>query len=297
MAAEPAAAAVPALSCAAPTATVTLATAPDAPPLRLELPPAGAAFAVLVGEETGVDLEWQWSGEAAFHDIDARPPRFGTFAVPLRGGEVLQLRLRANASRSQPARLALRLYCAPPAEIASLPVCLAAPLSPVSRVLAAPGSRCAAQGLHAEATRAARAGDNRAALDVYERAAAAWQARGDRLREGAARLGATEILVRLGRFDAALAMADRSAALSRAVGNEYFAARAGSERCLALRELGRRADASACQQNVAADYVRLDEAGDAANAYVSLASMAHEDGDSAAATGALALLDGLDAAR
>jgi CHAT domain-containing protein/tetratricopeptide (TPR) repeat protein len=293
LASLPSDAASVALSCTKP-GTVLRVDVPaargNADALELAIDASVPAHAVLVVEETGVDLEWRLTSAEDFRDIDARPPRFGLLGRW--ASEAQGLLLRTKAFRAGAAKL--HLYCEPTQDEFVLPACLAAPRSPLSAVLGRPGSLCEALVLHTEATFAARAGDNLLALSFYERAASAWRARADPLREGAARLGASEGLVRLGRYAEALEMADRSATLSRSVSNDFFAARAGSERCLSLRELGKRVDASNCQRAVVLEYLRIGEIGDAANAYISLGSMLYDDGEIAQAHQALAELDRLD---
>ncbi len=282
------------LSCESPETTMLFGAAARTQPgeamLELALDASVRTPAVLVIEETGVDLEWRPAGVSSFRDIDVRPPRFGLLARWVSSSPRLELRAKTGV----PSAVKLHLHCEPTWDEFALPACLATLRSPLTAMFGRQGSLCEALALHAEATRAARAGDNVLSLHYYQRTASAWHARGDSLREGAARLGASEVLIRLGRYSDALHMADRSSLLSMSVGNHYFAARAGSERCLALRELGSRIDAANCQRAVAKEYLRIGEIGDAANAFVSLGSMLYDDGEIAQAAQALAEIDQLD---
>jgi tetratricopeptide (TPR) repeat protein len=252
---------------------------------------AGGRPAVLVIEERGNDVAWRTSVVASFEDIAARPPRFGLAAWPVQGS--LDLELRAGVA-GKVATARASLYCSPPPEIAALPICLHAADAWRRLVRHSDSSLCSALAAHAAAATAARAGDNELALRTYHEAAGRWSARQDGLRQGAALLGATEVLVRLGRYEEALREAQLSLHFSHAAGNDYFAARGRNETCLALRALGRLGQARECQSAVATQFLALGEAADAANAYVSLGGMALADGDAAQAAAALARLQRMD---
>jgi tetratricopeptide (TPR) repeat protein len=246
--------------------------------MEISIDAGTAEHAVFVGEERGADWEWRLADESNFRDVDSRPPRYGIFAQDIHGSQHIQVRPRPAMARV--ARARLHLYCEADPEIQALPACLAQLQQPMSN---AERGWCAALHTHAAATAAAHAGDSATALLRYRDAARAWQARNDPLREGAALLGSTEVLFRLGRVEGAITEAQRSADLSESAGNKYFALRASSEVCLSLRELGRRASAHACLEVLPAAFEGLGEAAEAANAYFNLGSMADEDGDSVAA--------------
>lgn len=247
--------------------------------------------AILVVEETGRDVEWREHDDAPFQDIASRPPRYGVAAWNVTQPRTLTLRVRGKlhggAVRAQ-------LFCRPGVEIAALPICLAAPAFWSASANPGVSRWCDALARHSAATSAAREGADRQALADYRHAATLWGDRGDALRKGAALLGAAEMLFRLDRYDEAIAQAQQSAQLSRAAGSEYFALRAQGEVCLSLRERGGRKEGRACQQALARDYLRIGETADAANAYISLGSMAKDDGRVDIAQSSLAALAAMD---
>lgn len=248
--------------------------------------------AVLVIEEAGSDIEWRELASAPFQDITSRPPRHGVAAWNV--GQPRSLSLRVRGGRVGAAARA-ELICHPTADVAALPLCLAFPgLWPAVSGMKGSSTWCDALTHHAGATAAARGGNNHAALSEYRLAAKTWHARGDGLREGAALLGAAEILLRMDRYEEAIAEAQRSEQRSREAGNTYFALRARGEICLSYRELGRRSEGRDCQSAVARDFLRAGENADAANAYISLGSMSQDDGQTDAARPALAALDSID---
>lgn len=250
--------------------------------------------AVLVLEESGADLEWRENEQDAFRDIASRPPRFGVAAWNVEQGSSKQVRVR---EKGRGGSVSAQVVCRAPPEIAALPLCLAAPALWTRLAGRDASPWCDALIAHGTATAAARKGENLAALEDYRHAAVLWQARSDTLRESAALLGAAEILFRLDRYEDAIAQAEIAAARSRAAGYAYFALRARGEICLAQRELGRRDTAHACQAELARDYAAAHETADAANAYISLGSMAHDDGAMDLARAAIAALATMDLAQ
>lgn len=252
---------------------------------------AGSLPAVLVVEEAGGDIEWREPAVSDFRDLSSRPPRYGVAAWPVAHAATVVLRAR-DRRRAATARVAL--HCNPSAEIAALPLCLTLPalwsVPAVHRI----SPWCDALVAHGTATAAARRGENISALSAYREAAQRWSDRGDGVREGAALLGAAEILFRLDRYPSALDEARRAQRQSRASGNAYFALRAQGEICLALRELGRRDEGRNCQATLARQFAAHGEAADAANAEVNFGSMAYDDGKIDLARAALARLQALD---
>jgi tetratricopeptide (TPR) repeat protein len=252
---------------------------------------ASANSAILVVEEAGRDIEWREHDASPFVEITSRPPRHGVAAWNVTQPRALRLRVR---EKRHDGAVRAQLFCRPSVEIAALPICLAAPAFWSAYASAGVSHWCDALVRHGVATSAAREGADRQALVDYRHAATLWGDRGDALRKGAALLGATEMLFRLDRYDEAIAQAQQSAQLSRAAGNEYFALRAQGEVCLSLRERGGRQEGRACQQALARDYLRIGETADAANAYISLGSMAKDDGHLDVAQSSLAALDAMD---
>jgi CHAT domain-containing protein len=280
------------LSCAQPrrVLSVDAVRSPTEPPVeKITVEPRSGQTAVLFGEELGGDIEWRTNAEALFAGVDSRPIRYGLFAMEVHSPVVVEIRAVQGLPRS--VSVALYLSCAPDRTALALTACLnnlKAPIQP------ADGPRCIAVKRHAAAYAAGKAGDSAGALLIYREAASAWHEDGDGLREGAALLGATESLVRLGRYRDAIVEAKRSATLSTAAGNTFFALRAQSERCLALRELGERADARRCLAPLPSSFAALGEAGDAASASYSTGSMAVEDGNWSDAEHWLALANTID---
>lgn len=242
---------------------------------------SAASSAVLIGEETGAELEWRAAGSTAFRALTVRPPRFGIAAEYVTQRGDWEIRAQPGAPRTTAIRL--RLVCGGDIEAMQLPDCIAGlgkPWGPLS-------GWCGALRLHTGGTLAARIGDSAGALLLYRAAADAWRERDDAVRAGAALLGATEQLVRMARYAEVAAEAMASAESSEHGGSRYFALRARAERCLADRDLGRRAQARACLQPLSAQFAAIGEIADAANAYYNLGSMASDDGDWPAATRSL----------
>lgn len=259
--------------------------------------PAGDAAALWSIEEQGRDLEWS-AATADFDAIDARPPRLGLLAVPASRFPVIRLRQSRRAVGAAHARV--RLVCEPDARFAQLPACidraraLLADESPLDPADVFPEDACGALLAQAAATRASRRSQPAQSLEFYERAARLWSAADDAPRSAAAVLGATEQLLRLGRFGDAVERAGAAAELNRVAGNEYFALRAESERCLAQSELGGGTSTFECMRALPSAFEALGEINEAANTWFNLAEMAADDGDVAAQQVALTAASRLD---
>jgi tetratricopeptide (TPR) repeat protein len=259
-----------------------------------------ATAATIIVEETGRELEYRLAQNESWRPIDSRPPRLGLLALEHRAGTSIALR---SVDRSGPSTTALvRLACGATDPDALLSRCVVdgdstAVAGTRGGAVVAEGSRCRALRIHHAAASASARGENSRAADLYAEAAAEWARLGDARREGAAWLGATEVLVRLGRFDNAEFATQVAAERSRAGGNPFFALRAESERCLVMRYRGDGAAALHCLEPLAARYLQLDEVNEAANTYVSTAGIAFDERRYAMVAQALAPATALDRSR
>lgn len=287
------------LSCASGDAPQDIAIGDDIVRVAVD---AGAVAAdgngLLLIEERGQDLEWS-TGDGDFHGIDSRPPRLGLLALPARQADTIRLRRAKRASA--PATARVRLACAPDARLAELPACieranavLAMEHSPEAGEAFTPDV-CGALLAQSAATLASRQSRPQQSLRLYERTSQLWEQAGDRARSAAAVLGATEQLIRLGRFEQAIERANLAARLNRAAGNAYFALRAESERCLAESHRSRTRSALECMRSLPDGFSAIGEINEAANTWFNLAEMYGDDGDIELQRAALAAAAKLDA--
>lgn len=266
-------------------------------PVRLAFDAGANHAALLLIEERGQDLEWA-AGSAGFAAIDSRPPRLGMLALPVERFRSVRLRKATRATTVAHARI--RLVCQPDDGIAQLPTCidrargLLAGDSVSESVETLPENACGALLAHAAATRASRQSQPAQSLEFYEQAARLWTEAGDAPRSATAVLGAAEQLLRLGRFGDAVERAGAAVELNRAAGNEYFALRAESERCLAQSELEGGTSTFECMRGLPPAFEALGEINEAANTGFNLAEMAADDGDVDAQRAALAAAARLD---
>ncbi|UXI69833.1 CHAT domain-containing protein [Tahibacter amnicola] len=247
--------------------------------LQIDRDAGDARTAVLMIEELGRDLEWRFAGEVAYRSIDARPPRLGIAALTLSANADIQVRPATPYGRSAAAMVTL--HCAADADILALARCLNTLTQPVyAPSPAGPTQRiCAAWRTHAQASRLSQAERPVESADMYSVAAQQWQSVADTARQSAAMLGVAEQRIRAGQFEQAAGAAVQARELARSARQDYFAARAEAERCMALHSLDRGADAQGCYDALPAIYATAGELNDAANAYANAASFALERGD------------------